>query len=117
MPRYLSGDWSLDVRTRIVWFDRVCGIDVRRSGPFTYHQRVWRAGERDIGGDLGVRDVIILEYAPDDPAGGPTGVEHFSFARGAGWYEWDRVGVAQRVFNRIGGPATPVARETACTVR
>lgn len=113
MPRYLTDEWRLDVSTAIVWFDPACGVETSRSGPFRYHQRVWREPARDAGGDLGVRDTIVLEYAPEDPAGGPTASEHFYFAYHAGWYEWQR-GNARSVFNRIGGPLRPVARDIVC---
>lgn len=113
MPRFFDGDWRLDVTTSIVWFDPACRVNAARSGPFRYHQRVWREPARDAGGDLGVRDTLVLEYAPEDPAGGPTAAEHFYFARGAGWYEWRR-GEAQSLFNRVGGPLRTVAREVLC---
>jgi hypothetical protein len=113
MPRYLTDEWRLDVSTTIVWFDPTCGVERARSGPFRYHQRVWREPARDAGGDLGVRDTIVLEYAPEDPAGGPTAPERFYFAYHAGWYEWQR-GDARSIFNRIGGPPRPVARDIAC---
>src|SRR5262245_53545374 len=71
MPRYFEGEWRLDVATAIVWFDPACRVNAARSGPFRYHQRMWRE-TRDAGGDLGVRDTLVLEYAPEDPAGGPA---------------------------------------------
>jgi hypothetical protein len=113
MPRFLDGEWRLDVATRIIWFDAACQVDAARSGPFRYHQRVWLAGQRDAGGDLGVRDTLILEYAPEDPAGGPTAPEQFYFARGAGWYEWSR-GAATRTFNRLTTPPVAIIRDIAC---
>src|SRR5689334_9696542 len=36
MPRYLEGEWRLDVATDIVWFDPGCNIRPDRSGPFRY---------------------------------------------------------------------------------
>jgi hypothetical protein len=113
MPRFLEGEWRLDVSTRIVWFDPSCRVNSVRSGPFRYHQRVWFAGTRDAGGDLGTRDTIVLEYAPEDPSGGPTAAERFYFARGAGWYEWTR-GEASRNFNRVSAPAVSVIRDIVC---
>ncbi len=113
MPRRLDGEWRLAVATEITWFDPACAVNAARSGPFRYEQRVWREPARDGGGDIGVRDTVVLEYAPQDPAGGPTLPEYFYFGRGAGWYEWDRA-PAHDVFNRVGGPARPVARDVVC---
>ena len=31
MPRYLTGEWRLDVSTAIVWFDPACGVESTRS--------------------------------------------------------------------------------------
>jgi hypothetical protein len=113
MPRYFEPDWRLDVSTRIVWFDPACSVDAARSGPFRYHQRMWFEAARDGGGDVGKRDTLVLEYAPEDPAGGPTAPELFYFGRGAGWYEWSRGDIRMR-FNRIGGPSVNVIREIVC---
>lgn len=114
MPRYFDGaPWQLDVSTRIVWFDPSCGLDGGRSGPFRYHQRLWLEPGRDGGGDIGRRETLVLEYAPEDPAGGPTAPEHFYFGRGAGWYEWTR-GDIRKAFNRVGGVAVPVIRDVIC---
>ena len=113
LPRHLESGWQLTVSTRIVWFDRSCGVNSARSGPVQYHQRTWIETGRDAGGDLGVRNVLVLEYAPRDPAGGPTAAELFYFAKGAGWYAWERGGV-RVVFNRIGGPARSVDQEIIC---
>ena len=115
MPRYFDGDWSLDVSTRIVWFDPNCRVEPGRSGPFRYHQRIWREPMRDAGGDLGTRDTLVLEYAPEDPAGGPSVPEHFYFGRGVGWYEWTRAS-SRSVFNQLGGPARSAARDNVCAV-
>lgn len=113
LPRYLESDWRLDVATAIVWFDPACRVNAARSGPVRYRQHAWIEPARDGGGDLGVRDVLMLEYAPEDPAGGPTATELFFFAKSAGWYAWERGGV-RVVFNRIGGPRPPIARDIAC---
>lgn len=113
MPRFFEEEWRLDVSTRIVWFDPSCNVDASRSGPFRYHQRVWFEAARDGGGDIGTRDTLVLEYAPEDPAGGPTAPEHFYFGRGAGWYEWTR-GDIRMAFNRVGGPSVAVVREVVC---
>jgi len=114
MPRRLAGEWRLDVSTRITWFDPACRVEVARSGPFQYHQRVWlEPAARALGGDLGTRRVLVLEYAPVDPAGGPGAPEHFYFGEGVGWFEWER-GDARSTFARIGGPALFVANEVRC---
>ena len=113
MPRFFEGEWHLDVATEILWFDPACNIDPARTGPFRYHQRVWLEPARSGGGDVGTRDTLVLEYAPEDPAGGPTVPEHFYFGRGAGWYEWTR-GSVRKAFNRVGGPSVDVVREIVC---
>ncbi len=113
LPRYVDGEWRLDVATTIVWFDRTCQVNPARSGPVRYTQRAWLQGCLDAGGDLGMRDVLVLEYAPQDPAGGPPAPELFFFARGAGWFAWERGGVRIQ-FNRIGGPRPSLARNIAC---
>jgi len=113
MPRYFEPDWRLDVATQIVWFDPACGVDAMRSGPFRYHQRMWFEAARDGGGDVGTRDTLVLEYAPEDPAGGPSAPERFYFGRGAGWYEWSRGDIRKR-FNVVGGPSVNVIREVVC---
>jgi hypothetical protein len=113
LPRFLEPDWRLEVATTIVWFDAACRIEAARSGPVRYRQHAWIEPARDAGGDLGVRDTAVLEYAPEDPAGGGTNPELFYFAKGAGWYAWERGGV-RVLFNRIGGPSRPVARDVAC---
>src|SRR2546421_373879 len=104
---------TVDVRgNRITWFDPACRVQAR-SGIFPYRQRAW-IEPRDAGGDLGVRDTLVLEYQPYDPAGSAGAVESFYFGRGAGWYEWDRGGFRD-LFNRVGGPARTVAREAVCS--
>jgi hypothetical protein len=113
MPRYLTDGWTLFVSTHIVWFDARCAFSATRSGPFRYRQRAWIELNRNGGGDIGIRDVLVLEYAPEDPAGGPGAPETFYFARGLGWYEWAR-GDVRRAFNRFGGPAPPLARDVIC---
>jgi len=113
MPRFFEGEWRLDVSTQIVWFDPSCRVDAVHTGPFRYHQRVWLEPRRDGGGDIGIRDTLVLEYAPEDPAGGPTVAEHFYFGRGAGWYEWTR-GDIRKSFNRIGGPSVTIVRDVLC---
>jgi hypothetical protein len=113
MPRRIAGDWQLTVDTRITWFDPSCRIETERSGRYAYHQRTWLEPSRALGGDLGTHRVLILEYAPVDPAGGPGAPEHFYFGEGVGWFAWER-GDAQRTFARIGGPAMSVAQDVRC---
>jgi len=112
LPRRLArGDvWSLDVADSITWFTTEC--DSLPSQPFTYRVRAWLEGARDVGGDLGIRDTLTLEYAPSYPAPASS-VEQFHFARGAGWYEWTRGDGARVTFNHVGGVSrlpTPLCR-------
>jgi hypothetical protein len=111
LPRRLTvGEvWSLDVSdNRIRWFDAECNAQPER--PFPYRVRAWVDPAVDAGGDLHVRDVLVLQYQPYDPnnpdVGGP---ETFYFARGAGWYRWTRADGAGVTFNLLGG----VARQPA----
>ncbi|HEY7288965.1 MAG TPA: hypothetical protein VH583_03935 [Vicinamibacterales bacterium] len=113
LPRRLNGEWNLDVTTHITWFDPACRVIAERSGPARYHQRAWIEPARDLGGDLGVRSVLVLEYSPQSAGGGPSSAERFSFGRGVGWFEWAR-GDTVRTFARIGGPAMPVAQDVRC---
>jgi hypothetical protein len=114
LPRRLRQDqpWSLDVTAnRITWFDSTCLAEPSR--PFPYLVRARWGPVRDLGPDLGVRDTIVLEYAPHEVGAAPGGEpERFYFARGAGWFLWssDR-GVAR--FDRVGG-RTVSARGTFC---
>ena len=96
----------------LLWWTPACAVDTLRGRAFPYRQRAWLAPARYISADLGTRDILVLEYEPYDPAGGPTHPERFEFARGAGWFAWsaDRGRVT---FDRIGGPA--VARSAMCT--
>jgi hypothetical protein len=115
MPRHLSsGMWTLDLpANRITWFDPRCGVEAR-SGLFPYRQRAWIEPQRDAGPDLGVRDTIVLEYQPYDPAGNTGAAERFYFGRDVGWYEWERSGY-ECLFNRIGGPDVTPRRELICS--
>ena len=60
----------------------------------------------DAGGDLGRRDIIVLEYQPNPQLAEPGTAERFYFAKGAGWYRWTR-GSADVQFNLVGGVARP----------
>src|SRR5581483_8005894 len=116
IPRRFSGTWSLDVsHNRITWFDAGCGIEAR-SGIFPYRMRAWVEPARDAGPELGVRETLVLEYQPYDPAGAAGAAEHFYFARNAGWYEWERSGFHD-MFNRLGGPARSPLRDVLCRCR
>ena len=115
MPRYLriGETWRLDVRQNAqTWFTPTCAVDRSRSHVFPYQLGISWARPQDLGADLGVRDVLVLDYAPYAPGEAPKGApERFYFARGAGWFAWtsDR-GVAR--FDRFGGPA--MTRTAAC---
>ena len=115
LPRYLSSaGWNLDLTAnRITWFDPPCVAAVSKSGSFPYRQRAWLEPGVDAGGDLGVRDTVVLEYSPYDPASGRATTERFHFAKGAGWYRWERDGVDLQ-FNRKGGPVVPMNRDVWC---
>ena len=114
LPRHLSGTWSLDVTANdIVWFAPLCRFDAEKSHRFTYRQRAWLEPARDVGGDLGVRDTLVLEYAPYDAASGRSVAERFHFALGAGWYQWEREST-DLIFNRRGGPVVAMNRSVWC---
>jgi hypothetical protein len=114
MPRHLSGTWTLDVRANeITWFDPRCRVEAR-SGAFPYRQRAWIESHQDAGPDLGVRETLVLEYQPYDPAGPAGDLERFFFGRDVGWYAWERSG-HQSLFNRLGGPAATPMRELICS--
>jgi hypothetical protein len=114
IARRVSGEWSLDVASnQVVWFDPACHVVPEKSHLFPYRQRAWLEPARDAGGDLGRRDTLVLEYAPYDPASGRSIAERFYFARGAGWYEWQRED-ADKIFNRRGGPVMPMYRSVWC---
>ena len=122
MPRYLAASasavapWTLDLaRNQIVWYDASCRVDPSRSRGFPYRQRAWLEPRRDSGGTLGVRDALVLEYEPYDPAapGAATLPEHFYFGLGAGWYAWERAGFLD-VFNRVDGPVILMNRAVWC---
>jgi hypothetical protein len=101
LPRRIRpGDvWSMDVHTTLHWFNASCEpLEPRRV---TYRVRAWLDGPKDAGGDLGVRDTLVLEYTPSLDQ--PMAPERFYFAKGAGWYAWKRGDGAGVTFNRFGG--------------
>jgi hypothetical protein len=101
MPRWIRpGEvWTQDVNTSIHWFDAACQpLDPR---PVAYRVSVYLAGPMDAGGDLGMRDTLMLEYTPN--LAQPMAPEKFFFAKGAGWYKWERGDGAGVTFNRLGG--------------
>jgi hypothetical protein len=105
LPRRLvKGEiWTLDLLdNRLTWFDAACNRADERPAP--YRVRVWHEGVIDAGGDLGIRDVIVLSYQPNPDHAAPSTGEHFYFAKGAGWYRWTR-GAQEVTFNRLGGVA------------
>jgi hypothetical protein len=106
--------WSLDVPgNMMVWFDAACRVDPSKSHAFPYRQRAWLEKQRDAGGTLGLRDTLVFEYQPYDPAGGPGAAEHYYFGLAVGWYEWERSGF-QDFFNRTPGFNTPMDRSVWC---
>jgi hypothetical protein len=111
LPRRLSGTWTLDLpRNRAIDLTPDCRGTER---PFPYRLRAHVEPARDLGGVLGVRSTLVLEYQPYAPGrrATPDTVERFWFAEGAGWYAWDSARGAAR-FDRVGGPA--VARAGWC---
>jgi len=62
---------------------------------------------------VGIRDNIVLEYAPYDPATGSTHPERFYFAKGAGWYRWQRAD-AESLFLRTAGASVAMNRDVWC---
>ena len=119
LPRYMpiaSGHmWTLDVAdNQLTWFTAQCSVDAGRSGTFPYRQRAWLETRVDAGGDLGIRDTLVLEYAPYDPASGRTNAERFYFGKGAGWYRWQR-DAAESEFARVRGASVAINREVWCS--
>jgi hypothetical protein len=106
--------WSVDVGSnQLVWFDAACHVDAAKSHAFPYRQRAWFEPQRDAGGTLGVRDTLVLEYQPYDPAGHSGAAEHFYFGLGVGWYEWERSGFHD-YFNQARGANTQMDRSVWC---
>ena len=107
LPRRLAPGtvWSLELlENRVTWVDAQCIPQPEQPAP--YSVRAWFERGFDAGGDLGLRDVVVLEYQPN-PAFAPAGTaERFYFAKGAGWFLWTR-GEARVAFNRLGGFARP----------
>ena len=106
--------WTLDVTdNQLTWFTPQCAVDPGRSGTFPYRQRAWLDTQVNAGGDVGVRDTLVLEYAPYDPASGRSNPERFYFGKGAGWYRWER-GAAESRFVSVRGPLVGMNREVWC---
>ena len=113
LPRWLTpGEvWELDVvANSIRWVDADCNPQPER--PFPYRVRAWIEPRFDAGGDLGTRDVVILEYQPDPLFASPDTAERFHLARGAGWFLWTRGPGIRISFNKLGGVAR--ARTPLC---
>jgi hypothetical protein len=107
LPRRLAPGtiWSLELlENRVTWVDAQCVAQPEQPAP--YRVRAWYERGFEAGGDLGLRDVVVLEYQPN-PAVAPAGTaERFYFAKGAGWFLWTR-GEVRVAFNRLGGFARP----------
>jgi hypothetical protein len=124
LPRYLpraataASPWTLDVaRNRQVWFDAACHVVAARSYLFPYRMRAWIVSSVDAGPDLGVRDTLVFEYQPYDPAASAPGAsERYSFGLNAGWYRWERGGIVDR-FERVGGRATTMDASVRCPMQ
>ena len=102
LPRHVPvTGWSLDLPdNRVRWVDAACQSLPEQPAP--YRLRAWLESSADAGGDLGLRDTLVLEY---DPSFGTqaSAVERFYFARGAGWYRWTRADGSAVSFNQVGG--------------
>ena len=112
LPRHLSGTWTLDLPgNRAIDFSADCRATERR---FPYRLRAHVELARDLGGDIGTRPKLVLEYQPYAPGArpDPDALERYSFAEGAGWYLWESTRGTAR-FDRVGGPAPTRARR--CT--
>jgi hypothetical protein len=106
LPRRLAVDgvWELSLpANRIRFVDAQCQPEPERASP--YRVRAWFEPAVDAGGDLGVRDLVVLEYQPDPEHAAPGTAERFYFARGAGWFLWTRADGPRVAFNRVGGIA------------
>jgi len=105
LPRRLAkrGTWTLELpQNRMTWFDAECHAEPERLAP--YRVEAWYAGSSNAGGDLGVRDVLVLSYQPNFEGGEPDTQELFWFGKGVGWFKWTRGGVSV-AFNQFGGVA------------
>ena len=116
LPRRLAASataaspWTLDVAANdLIWYDASCRVDPSRSHAFPYRMRAWIQPSVDAGRDLGVRDALMFDYEPYDPAAASPGAsERFTIALGAGWFRWER-GRFVDLFERLGGPAVQVS--------
>lgn len=101
LPRRMAGSWMLDVTdNRIRWFDPFCRVNDARSGAFPYQQRAHLEAAQVISPDLGIREVLVLEYAPR--AGAAVGYyETFKFVRDAGWFAWQNTTGGSSRFDRF----------------
>jgi hypothetical protein len=82
--------------------DAQCVPQPERDAP--YRVSAWYERAFDAGGDLGVREVVVLEYQPDPATAALGTAERFYFGKGAGWFLWTR-GSSRVAFNRVGGLA------------
>ena len=106
LPRRLTlgSVWTIDVpENRIRWVDAACNPQPERM--FPYKMRAWLQPAFDAGGDLGVRDVLTLEYQPDPEHAVAGTLETFYFAKASGWFMWTRSDGVRIAFNRLGGVA------------
>lgn len=114
VPTSRTQPWTLDVAAnRLTWFTPQCSVDPARSGGFPYAQRAWLEPQLDAGGELGIVDTVVLEYAPYDPVSGRANPERFYFGRGVGWYRWSN-SVADLQFNRRFARSIAMDRSVWC---
>jgi Bacterial Ig domain/Ig-like domain from next to BRCA1 gene len=115
MKRSMRVGETIDMRgNRIQSYDSLCKPTT--SAPFPYEMTLEaHIPNLDIGGDLGIQDVIVLKY---DYFGCPRNYEKFYYSREWGWIKWELYKgstlLQTSTFNRIGGrPASP---GVGCTI-
>jgi hypothetical protein len=86
MRRHMRvGETLQSAANELQWYDRQCRPTRTAKHAFQTTLEA-RLPELDVGGDLGVQDVIVLRYA--FPGG--TGYEKFYYSREWGWIIWEQ---------------------------
>jgi len=111
LHRYMSvGDVIEHPNNRLLGGDLNCNLVSDTPWPYTnVLEAYWP--QYNVGGDLGVRDVILLKQIPLTSTGY---FERFYYAQGAGFVAWEQwnngVMEGQTIFTTLGGPNTqPIA--------
>lgn len=97
MPRSWRVGEETSFSTSIVWFDKNSCQKTGTVNPWAYGRHFLRyQGSFDMGGSLGVQDVIIVDryhWISDNPGkeeySNSPEAERFWYARGRGWVRWD----------------------------